>query len=156
MPYFLRSCRQFLCAYGPLAYLLKNRVYIGEIHHGGKWFNGEQKAILDPQTFERVQILLKTNANGNKIKHFESGALLQGKLYDDRGNLMGPSFPARTACAIVFMSARHYCGDGKQRQARSAASLRQRSRVPPPFSRIKYETVRLAVRLKSADRRGNI
>src|SRR6201997_3819229 len=31
--------------YGPLAYLLKNRVYIGEVHHGGKWFKGEQKAI---------------------------------------------------------------------------------------------------------------
>src|SRR5580700_7363956 len=33
--------------YGPLAYLLKNRGYIGEVHHGGKWFKGEQKAILD-------------------------------------------------------------------------------------------------------------
>jgi site-specific DNA recombinase len=68
--------------YGPLAYLLKNRVYIGEVHHGGKWFEGEQKAILDRQTFERVQVLLKTNANGSKVEHFESGALLRGKLYD--------------------------------------------------------------------------
>src|SRR5580704_3807890 len=50
--------------YGPLAYLLKNRVYIGEVHHGGKWFNGEQKAILEPEIFERAQALLKSNANG--------------------------------------------------------------------------------------------
>jgi site-specific DNA recombinase len=88
--------------YGPLAYLLKNRVYIGEVHHGGKWFKGEQKAILNRQTFEGVQVLLKTNANGSKVKHFESGALLRGKLYDDKGNLMGPSFSSRNGVRYRF------------------------------------------------------
>jgi site-specific DNA recombinase len=88
--------------FGPLAYLLKNRVYIGEVHHGGKWFKGEQKAILDPQIFERVQVLLKTNANGSKVKHFESGALLRGKLYDDKGNLMGPSFSSKNGVRYRF------------------------------------------------------
>jgi DNA invertase Pin-like site-specific DNA recombinase len=88
--------------YGPLAYLLKNRVYIGEVHHDGKWFKGEQKAILDHQIFERVQALLKTNANGSKIKHFDSGALLQGKLYDDKGNLMGPSFSSKNGVRYRF------------------------------------------------------
>ena len=88
--------------YGPLAYLLKNRVYIGEVHHGGKWFEGEQRAILDRQTFERVQLLLKTNANGSKIKHFQSGAMLQGKLYDDKGNLMGPSFSSKNGVRYRF------------------------------------------------------
>jgi site-specific DNA recombinase len=81
--------------YGPLAYLLKNRVYLGEVHHGGKWFKGEHKAILDLQTFDQVQGLLKANANGSRIKNFESGALLKGKLYDDKGNLMGPSFSTK-------------------------------------------------------------
>ena len=33
--------------YGPLAYFLKNRIYLGETHHGGKWFKGEHEAILD-------------------------------------------------------------------------------------------------------------
>ncbi len=88
--------------YGPLAYLLKNRVYIGEVHHGGKWFKGEQKAILDRDMFERVQALLKNNANGSKVKHFDSGALLQGKLYDDRGNLMGPSFSSKNGVRYRF------------------------------------------------------
>ena len=88
--------------YGPLAYLLKNRVYIGEVHHGGKWFKGEQKAILDQQIFERVQALLKTNSNGSKVKHFDSGALLQGKLYDDKGNLMGPSFSSKNGVRYRF------------------------------------------------------
>jgi site-specific DNA recombinase len=44
--------------YGPLAYFLKNRVYVGEVHHGGKWFGGEHEPILDRQSFERVQELL--------------------------------------------------------------------------------------------------
>ena len=39
--------------YGPLAYFLKNRIYLGEIHHGGKWFKGEHAAILDRQTFDQ-------------------------------------------------------------------------------------------------------
>jgi site-specific DNA recombinase len=88
--------------YGPLAYLLKNRVYIGEVHHGGKWFRGEQKAILDRPMFERVQALLKANANGSKVKHFDSGALLQGRLYDDKGNLMGPSFSTKNGVRYRF------------------------------------------------------
>src|SRR6201992_1616115 len=33
--------------YGPLAYFLKNRIYIGEMHHGEKWFKGEHEAILE-------------------------------------------------------------------------------------------------------------
>src|SRR5882757_3241493 len=68
--------------YGPLAYFLKNRVYLGEVHHGGKWFKGEHAAIVDRPTFDRVQQLLATKAQGRKAKHFDSGALLQGKLYD--------------------------------------------------------------------------
>jgi site-specific DNA recombinase len=88
--------------YGPLAYLLKNRVYVGEVHHGGKWFEGEQRAILDRPIFEQVQGLLKTNANGSRVKHFESCALLQGKLYDDKGNLMGPSFSTKNGVRYRF------------------------------------------------------
>ena len=45
--------------YGPLAYFLKNRIYLGEMHHGGKWFKGEHEAILDRETFDQVQQLLK-------------------------------------------------------------------------------------------------
>ena len=67
--------------YGPLAYFLKNRIYIGETHHGGKWFKGEHEAILDRPTFDRVQELLKSNTVKRKVKFSESGALLQGKLF---------------------------------------------------------------------------
>src|ERR1700694_3023387 len=60
--------------YGPLAYFLKNRLYLGEVHHGGKWFEGEHEAIIDRVTFERVQQLLASKSNGRKAKRSESGA----------------------------------------------------------------------------------
>jgi site-specific DNA recombinase len=88
--------------YGPLAYFLKNRVYIGEVHHGGKWFKGEHEAIIDRTTFDRVQQLLATKSNGQKAKRSESGALLMGKLYDDKGNLMSPSFSSKNGVRYRF------------------------------------------------------
>ena len=88
--------------YGPLAYFLRNRVYIGKVHHGGKWFKGEHEGIVDRSTFDRVQELLATNTNGRKAKRSESGALLAGKLYDDRGNSMSPSFSSKNGVRYRF------------------------------------------------------
>src|SRR6266851_9383419 len=48
--------------YGPLAYLLKNRVYIGETTHHGASFSGEHEPIIDLKTFNEVQALLKSNS----------------------------------------------------------------------------------------------
>jgi site-specific DNA recombinase len=88
--------------YGPLAYLLKNRIYLGEIHHGGKWFKGEHAAILDRETFDRVQQLLKENNVRRGTKFSESGALLMGKLFDDKGNRMGPTFSSKNGVRYRF------------------------------------------------------
>jgi site-specific DNA recombinase len=88
--------------YGPLAYFLKNRIYVGEMHHGGKWFKGEHQAILDRPTFERVQALLASNRITRRIRHSESGALLSGKLFDDKGNAMSPSFSSKNGVRYRF------------------------------------------------------
>ena len=88
--------------YGPLAYFLKNRVYVGEVHHGGKWFEGEHEAIIDRQTFASVQELLESKAASRKAKRSESGALLQGKLFDDKGNRMSPSFSSKNGVHYRF------------------------------------------------------
>jgi site-specific DNA recombinase len=88
--------------YGPLAYFLKNRIYIGETHHGGKWFKGEHEAILDRSTFDRVQELLKSNTVKRKVKFSQSGALFQGKLFDDKGNRMGPTFSSKNGVRYRF------------------------------------------------------
>jgi len=88
--------------YGPLAYFLKNRIYLGEMHHGGIWFKGEHEAIVDGETFDQVQQLLNGNATRRKVKHSESGALLARKLYDDRGNRMSPSFSTKNGVRYRF------------------------------------------------------
>ncbi|WP_424629713.1 recombinase family protein [Bradyrhizobium sp. SYSU BS000235] len=88
--------------YGPLAYLLKNRIYIGEIGHKDKWYPGEHEPIIDRTLFEQVQRQLAANAIDRKAKRSESGALLTGKLFDDRGNLMSPSFSSKKGVRYRF------------------------------------------------------
>ena len=88
--------------YGPLAYFLKNRIYLGEVHHGGKWFKGEHTAVLDRQTFDQVQQLLAENTVKRGTKFSESGALLMGKLFDDKDNRMSPSFSSKNGVRYRF------------------------------------------------------
>ena len=52
-------------------------------------------------TFDRVQELLNAN-NVRKAKRSASGALLKGKLYDDKGNPMGPSFSSKNGVRYRF------------------------------------------------------
>jgi site-specific DNA recombinase len=88
--------------YGPLAHFLKNRIYVGETGHGGKWYPGEHKAIIDRKTFDKVQELLAAGVTRRKVKRSESGALLMGKLFDDRGNAMSPSFTSKNGARYRF------------------------------------------------------
>src|ERR1700680_4705434 len=88
--------------YGPLAHFLKNRLYIGETGHKDKWFPGEHAAIVDRKTFEQVQQLLGSKSAGRKAHRTASEALLMGKLYDDRGNRMSPSFSTNDGVRYRF------------------------------------------------------
>ena len=107
--------------YGPLAYFLKNRIYLGEMHHGGRWFKGEHEAILDRQTFDRVQDLLKSKKIERRIKRSESGALLRGKLFDDKDNRMSPSFSTKSGVRYRFYVSTAL--NGRKRQAGSVGRI---------------------------------
>ncbi|MFC7053369.1 recombinase family protein [Hansschlegelia quercus] len=76
---------------GPLAYLLANRVYLGEINHKGQSYRGEHPPIIAAELFEAVAAKLAENRNSFRTKRSASGALLLGRLFDDRGNPMTPS-----------------------------------------------------------------
>ena len=99
--------------YGPLAYLLKNRTYLGETVHKGECFAGEHDPIVDRITFDQVQDLMKANSVARRQERSSSGALLAGLLYDDRGNRMSPSFSTKRGVRYRFyvssaaLSARH-------------------------------------------------
>jgi site-specific DNA recombinase len=88
--------------YGPLAYFLKNRVYIGETGHKDKWFPGEHAGIVDRKTFDQVQQLLKSKSDGRDGTRTASEALLLGKLYDDKGNRMSPSYSTKNGVRYRF------------------------------------------------------
>jgi hypothetical protein len=76
---------------GPLAYLLRNRFYIGEVVFKGEVLPGEQPAILDRELFDAVQARLSERLNHHTVVRAKSESLLIGRLYDDRGNCMSPS-----------------------------------------------------------------
>lgn len=90
-----KACGGRSFTYGPLAYLLKNRTYLGETGHGGSWFPGEHEPIIDQVLFDEVQQLLKANSDGRTGRRHQNGALLAGLIYDDRGNRMSPSFTVK-------------------------------------------------------------
>ena len=76
---------------GPLAHLLRNRFYVGEVAFKGDILKGEQIAIMDRQLFDAVQARLDAQINGHKAARTNSEALLSGRIFDDRGNRMTPS-----------------------------------------------------------------
>jgi site-specific DNA recombinase len=76
---------------GPLAYLLKNRLYLGEVHYRGEVYRGEHEPILTRDLFEAVQAKLAGNAVDRQVRLRGSAAILAGRLYDDRGNRMSPT-----------------------------------------------------------------
>jgi len=77
---------------GPLAYMLRNRMYLGEINHRDKSYPGEHQPIIDEKLFEAVRTKLTENLRGRRLRRQSSNALLMGKLFDDRGNPMTPSY----------------------------------------------------------------
>jgi DNA invertase Pin-like site-specific DNA recombinase len=76
---------------GPLAHLLRNRFYIGEVMFKGEVLAGEQPAIVDRDLFEAVQAKLSEQLNTHKTERRKSEALLAGRIFDDRGNRMTPT-----------------------------------------------------------------
>jgi site-specific DNA recombinase len=76
---------------GALAYLLKNRFYIGEVVYRGEVHGGEQAAIVDRAMFQAVQAKLAAQAVERRCRLRGLPAILSGRLFDHRGNRMSPT-----------------------------------------------------------------
>jgi len=76
---------------GPLAHLLRNRFYVGEVSFKGEVLIGEQPAIVDRGLFDAVQAKLTEKMRNHTTARIKSEALLAGRIFDDRGNRMSPS-----------------------------------------------------------------
>jgi len=126
-------------SYGPLAYFLKNRVYLGEVHHGGKWFKGEHDAHHRSRDFRP----------GPKTVCYQV-KWPEGKTIRKRRPALGQALrrPRQPHEPELFQQERRAlsllrkfgtaAGGGKQQQGQSAASQPQRLRAQslPPSNRI--------------------
>ncbi|MGZ5823535.1 MAG: recombinase family protein [Hyphomicrobium sp.] len=75
---------------GALAYLLKNRFYVGEVVYRREVNRGDHAPILGRDLFEAVQGKLAAQAVERRCRLRGSPAVLSGRLFDDRGNRMSP------------------------------------------------------------------
>jgi site-specific DNA recombinase len=110
---------------GPLAYLLRNRCYVGEVVYKGQVYSGEHEALLDRDLFEAVQRRLGEQRASHVTERESSEAMLLGRIFDDRGNRMTPSH-----CRKIGTKYRYYTSAAlTQGQPELAGSI---SRVPAP------------------------
>jgi len=91
---------------GPLAHLLKNRTYLGELNHRDKSYPGEHLAIIDRDLFDAVQAQLRNNLQLSRVRRRATGALLAGKIFDDRGNRMTPTYSKKKGARYHYYACR--------------------------------------------------
>jgi DNA invertase Pin-like site-specific DNA recombinase len=84
-----------LISRGHLHKILSNPIYVGRLPHKGRVYDGQHKAIIDAETWDRVQALLASHTRSRNGPTRSTVALLAGKLYDDRGHRMSPSEVSR-------------------------------------------------------------
>lgn len=104
---------------GQLYHILRNPTYAGNIAHKGAVHPGRHKAIIDQAVWDAVQQQLFENVRGVKKAREDSKALLAGKLFDDKGEMLIPvhsSKPGGSAgsrrryCYYVSRSTHHHTG----------------------------------------------
>jgi site-specific DNA recombinase len=88
---------------GPLAYLLRNRFYIGEVVFKGEVLQGEQPAILERALFDAVQAKLNEQVTNYETGRMTSEAMLMGRIFDDR-QPHEPNPRAQGRCQISVLS----------------------------------------------------
>jgi site-specific DNA recombinase len=76
---------------GPLAHMLKNRFYVGEVAYRGEVHKGEHPTVVDREVFDRVQATLSERTIARALKRANSPHLLTGLIFHDRGNPMRPT-----------------------------------------------------------------
>lgn len=78
---------------GALFYMLRNRIYLGQIVHKGEVHEGQHKAIIDIGLFDRVQASLDAKALGHRSNAAQriARAPLTGKLFDAASEPMTPT-----------------------------------------------------------------
>lgn len=78
---------------GALYWLLRNPVYVGQVAHKGQIYEGRQQAIVDREVWDKAQEILAAKHTARERRPIiPGGRPLAGRLFDDRGNAMSPTY----------------------------------------------------------------
>jgi site-specific DNA recombinase len=79
---------------GHIYKILSNTIYVGRIAHKGQIYDGHHPPIVPQELWEQVQRGLRDHLGAARTKRTRqsSEARLAGKLYDDGGNRMSPTW----------------------------------------------------------------
>jgi len=92
---------------GPLAWLLANRVYVGEVAHKGQVYPGEHEAIVDRELWEQVQTIVADNRVVRRLgSRAKAPSLLTGLIVDRNGRPMSPTYAVRDARRYRYYATR--------------------------------------------------
>lgn len=78
---------------GHIHHILTNPIYAGRIRHKDKVYKGQHPAIIDADTWDKIQLLLKDKAafkRGDDAR-VTRPSLLIGRVYDETGDRLTPS-----------------------------------------------------------------
>src|SRR5262249_39462137 len=98
---------------GALYHLLRNRIYRGEVVHKGIAYPGEHEPIVNEELWNAVQARLSGNLTQRRHAQIESGALLAGLIFDDRGNRMSPTYTMRRGNRYRYYISQTYLPGGE-------------------------------------------
>lgn len=160
---------------GALAYLLQNRIFIGEITHKDQSYAGEHKPIIDRKLWGMVQALIHNNRNNHRLQsQADQPSPFAGMLTDGLGRAMTPTHAKRGNRRYRYYVTRPQNIDGKSPpdawripareierpvQSRLAAWLRDEAGIVAqcgdlvsevPSQNLVSDCVELAVRIKTA------
>lgn len=84
-----------LISRGHIYHILSNPIYVGRLRHKRQVHEGLHDAVVDQNIWDRAQRQLAAQKQKTRPPCQDVHSFLAGKLYDDRGNRMGPSHAAR-------------------------------------------------------------
>ncbi|OUS06975.1 hypothetical protein A9Q96_08385 [Rhodobacterales bacterium 52_120_T64] len=88
---------------GQIHHILTNAIYIGKIRHKVLIYEGQHKAIVDPELWQRVQEKLQeASARHRGSGQIKSNASLKGKLFDDTGDRLTPTHTKKNGRVIRY------------------------------------------------------
>lgn len=103
---------------GHLHRLLSNPLYRGEVSRKGKRYPGQHEALIDAESWDRVQEMLEENRQGHQRRETaEHTSLLKGLLYDDAGEQYAPSHTTRAGRRYRYYELRRPTGSGDRQHS---------------------------------------